>query len=93
VSTLNVLYSLIYKPMIIAHVLFMREYYRSWWDPHFQWHKSTDKLTHTPGFRAVEMAVHHYVQDRDLRNLIGNWKDNDHFTILHWQGTVSLPDD
>jgi len=84
--------------MIIAHVLFMRGYYRSWWDPHFQWHKSTDKLTQTPGFRAVEMAVHYYVQDRDLRNLIGNWKNNDHFApflkeyILHWQGTVSLSD-
>ena len=65
--------------MIIAHVLFMRGYYRSWWDPSFQWHKSTDKLTQTPGFRAVEMAVYYYVQDRDLRNLIVNWKDNDHF--------------
>jgi len=73
------MYSSICEPMIIAHVLFMSGYYCSWWDPHSQWHKITDKLTQTSGFRALEMSVHYYVQDRDLRNLIVNWKDNNHF--------------
>ena len=57
----------------------MRGYYRSWWDPHFQWQKHTDELTKTPGFLAVHMAVHFYIQDRDLDKLITNWKDDGHF--------------
>lgn len=46
--------------------------------PNFQWHKSAVNLMQTPGFCTVEMAVHYYVQYLDLRNLIVNWKDNDH---------------
>ena len=67
------------EAMIIAHLYFLVAYIKSWWHPHFQWQKHIDPRSKTPGFLAVHMAVHFYVQDRDLNNMVNNWSDNVHF--------------
>ena len=68
--------------IIIAHIYFLRGYYRSWWNPHFQWQKHVDSRTKAPGFLGCHMAVHFFVQDRDLKAIKNNWKTNEHFAAF-----------
>ena len=67
------------EPMIIAHINFLNAYCNCWWNKHFHWQKHVSQRTKAHGFLAVDMAVHYYVQDRDLNNLIDNWMDMEEF--------------
>ena len=67
------------EAMIISHLFFLVGYIKSWWHPHFQWQKHIDPRSKTPGFLAVHMAIHFYVQDRDLNDMMDNWRDDAHF--------------
>ena len=68
--------------IIITHIYFLRGYYRSWWNPHFQWQKHVDSQRKTPGFLGCYMAVHFFAQDRDLKAMKNNWKTNEHFAAF-----------
>ena len=50
-----------------------------WWHRHFQWQKQIGLRSRSPGFLAIDMAVHYFVQDRDLKYLINNWQTMSHF--------------
>ena len=74
------LYSLLRECMIISHIHLILAFVRSWWGPNFDWNKRLDSVTGQPGFLARHMAVHYYVQHRDLLDIIANWKTNPKFT-------------
>ena len=82
------------EPMILAHLQFLKGYCISWWNTHFNWHKHVDAKTKVAGFLGCHMAVHYFVQHRDIEELSSNWKSNpifaefvsgfpvnDHYTI------------
>ena len=64
------------EPMIMAHLQFLKAYCISWWNPHFNWHKHVDDKTKVAGFLGCHMAVHYFVQNRDIEELSSNWKSN-----------------
>ena len=71
--------SLLCEKVLIAHLYFLRAYGNSWWLPHFQWQKHIDERSKSAGFLGRHMALHFYVQHRDLYFLINNWKTHDKF--------------
>ena len=62
------------EPMIIAHISFLSAYCKAWWNYHFQWQKHIHSRTKTPVFLGCHMALHYYVQSRDIDNIISGWK-------------------
>lgn len=60
--------------MLVTHLHFCFVYITEFWDPHFQFHKKKCPHTRTPGFLAIHMAVHYFVQQRDFENMRRNWK-------------------
>ena len=71
--------SLLCESVLISHLHFLRAYGNSWWFPHFQWQKHIDERSKSAGFLGRHMALHYYVQHRDLHFLIDNWKTHEQF--------------
>ena len=71
--------SLLCEKVLIAHLYFLRAYGNSWWLPYFQWQKHIDERSKSAGFLGRHMALHFYVQHRDLHFLINNWKTHEKF--------------
>ena len=74
--------SYLVEPMILAHLYFLKGYITSWWEPHFSWQKHVDEQTKVAGFLGCHMAVHFFIQHRDLEELSNNWKDNANFAAF-----------
>ena len=70
------------EAMIVTHLLFLKGYCSSWWNPHFNWHKHVDEQTKVAGFLACHMAVYYYVQHRELEYLSSNWKSHPKFALF-----------
>ena len=67
------------EKMILSHIHFLNAYCMTWWHRHFQWQKQIGLRSKSPGFLAIDMAVHYFVQDRDLKYIINNWQTMSHF--------------
>ena len=68
------------EQMIIAHFYFLQSYCRCWWNLRFQWYKYVEAQTKVARFLGCHIAVHYYLQHRDLSHLILNWKSHRELT-------------
>ena len=65
--------------MIIAHLYLLCGYDDAFFSIHFNFLKSLDPTTGTPGFLSIHMALHLYVIHRDLLHLSVHWKESTYF--------------
>ena len=67
------------EPMLMSHINFLNAYSKVWWMKHFSWHKHVDQRTKLPGFLSIYTPLHYFVQTKDLRDMMENWKTMDEF--------------
>ena len=67
------------EQMLVAQLYFLRGYVRTWWGPHFEWHKHIDPETDMRGFLGVHMSVHYFIQHFDFELMTRNWQTMDEF--------------
>ena len=71
------LYSYLKEDVLYSHLLFVNGFITGFFDKHLQWHKRICPKSKRAGFRAIDMAVNHYVMHRDLQDIKANWRTKD----------------
>ena len=71
------LYSYFKEKMLIGHLHSLCAYIIVWWRLHFLWYKHMDEETKMPGFLAIHVPVHYFVQHTELEDIIQNWREKE----------------